>query len=234
MRPIKLILFDLDDTLVHFDDYYEASVKDTFKSHFFTRDMNIDDLYGVFDEVNRALVQKLDSQQISIDEFRIKRFLFSMERVGKMTDVDTALEFERLYQRVAKSNMKPNEGVNKLIAELKDFYQIGVITNGSKDWQYDKLQAIGLNSVFPKDYVFISGEIGFEKPSPEIYHHVLRSSSVQSDQVLVVGDSWINDVMGPIQQGMQAVWLNKKNQAPGGPGPLAVISELEELRKILL
>ncbi|RAV14885.1 hypothetical protein DQG23_31130 [Paenibacillus contaminans] len=40
MYPIKLVLFDLDDTLLHFDDYWENSVKDAFRNHFFTSEMN--------------------------------------------------------------------------------------------------------------------------------------------------------------------------------------------------
>lgn len=235
MNPIKMVLFDLDDTLVHFDDYWEISVKEAFRNHFFTRGMNFNDLFEVFNKVDRFLVQKLDSQQITIDEYRIKRFLNSMEQIGKTTDVETAINFESLYQSIGKKNMKPNVKVNKLIAELSNCYQIGVLTNGSKGWQLDKLEAIGLSGVFPKEYVFISEDIGYDKPNPEIYHHVLSMASLPPDQVLVVGDSWANDVIAPIQQGLKAIWLNKKNnQVPQEPQPLAVITELEELRAILL
>jgi putative hydrolase of the HAD superfamily len=97
------------------------------------------------------------------------------------------------------------------------------------------LEAIKLDGIFPKEYVFISEVIGYEKPSPEIYHYVLSMTSLQPEQVLVVGDSWTNDVAAPIQEGMKAIWLNKKNhQVPQEPCPLAVITEVEELRAILL
>lgn len=235
MNPIKLVLFDLDDTLVHFDDYWEMTVKETFRNHLITREMNINDLFEVFDEVDELLVGKLDSQQLSIHEYRIQRYLQSMDKMGKTADVEGAILFESLYQSIGKKNMKPNVIVNKLIAELSNHYQIGIITNGSKGWQLDKIEAIGLNDVFPKDYVFISEDIGYEKPSPEIYHHVRSKASLLADQILVVGDSWANDVMGPIQQGLKAIWFNKENkQVPQGAKPLAVITELEELRPLLL
>ncbi|WP_116064658.1 HAD family hydrolase [Cohnella phaseoli] len=109
------------------------------------------------------------------------------------------------------------------------------MTNGSKGWQDDKLEAIGLDGIIPKEYVFISEVIGYEKPSPEIYHYVLSMTSLPPEQVLVVGDSWTNDVAAPIQEGLKAIWLNKKNyQVPQEPRPLAVITEIEELRAILL
>jgi len=235
MEHIKMILFDLDDTLVHFDDYWEISVKEAFINHSFTKDLDSNILFEIFNTVDRHLVQKLDSQQISINEYRVQRFLNSMEQVGRKPNIEMANDFERFYQSIGKKNMKPNFSVNGLIEELKDYYQIGVLTNGSKGWQLDKLEAIGLNAIFSKDYVFISEDIGYEKPSREIYHHVLKTVSLKPYQVLVVGDSWTNDVVGPIQQGMQAIWLNKKKiKPPLEPSPLATINHLLELREILL
>ncbi|EFM09654.1 HAD-superfamily hydrolase, subfamily IA, variant 3 [Paenibacillus curdlanolyticus YK9] len=236
MGQIKLILFDLDDTLVHFDDYWEVSMKEAFAQHHFTKAMDTDRIYEIFHEIDHRLVLQLDSQQITIEEFRIKRFVECMEQVGETVDEATAIDFENLYQSIAKRNMKPNEEVNRLIAELKREYRVGALTNGSEEWQLDKLEAIGLGDAIPEETLFISGRIGHEKPTPEIYRHVLEAAYVEPDEVLVVGDSWTNDVAGPMQQGMKAIWLNKKQQqAPSEqPQPLAIIKELEELRALLL
>lgn len=38
MPSIRLILFDLDDTLIHFQDYWQASLIETFRLHKSTRD----------------------------------------------------------------------------------------------------------------------------------------------------------------------------------------------------
>ncbi|MWC29697.1 HAD family hydrolase [Paenibacillus sp. MMS18-CY102] len=238
MGQIKLILFDLDDTLVHFDDYWETSMKEAFAKHDFTRAMDTNRVYEIFREIDLRLVQQLDSQQITIEQFRIRRFVECMEQVGEVVDEATAIDFELFYQSIAKKNMKPNEAVNKLIGELQREYRVGALTNGSEGWQLDKLEAIGLNEVISEETLFISGRIGHEKPSPEIYIHVVQTAGVQPDEVLVVGDSWANDVAGPIGQGMQAVWMNKKQQkaptGPSAPQPLAVITDLEELRGLLL
>ncbi|SEN87132.1 HAD family hydrolase [Paenibacillus sp. OV219] len=235
MLPIKLILFDLDDTLLHFDDYWEFSVKEVFSHHFFTKEMNVNELFDVFEQVNQAMVEKLDSGQITLDEYRTARFIRSLEQVGRIADEELAFSFESLYQSMSQKNMKPDLRTKKLIAELGNHYQLGVLTNGSKEWQLAKLHAIELIDVIPPEYVFISGAIGHEKPSPQIYQHVLGATSLSPDQVLVVGDSWMNDIAGPISQGLNAIWLNRKNkQLPETPLPLAVITELEELRAILL
>ncbi|AZN43038.1 HAD family hydrolase [Paenibacillus albus] len=235
MMPIKLILFDLDDTLLHFDDYWEISVKEVLSNHFYTKEMNVNELYGVFEQVNQGMIEKLDSGQVTIDEFRIQRFVRTMEQVGKHADEELAISFENLYQSISKRYMKPNVLTKQLVTELSNHYQLGVLTNGSRDWQLSKLDAIELIDVIPPEHIFISGEIGHEKPNPEIYQHVIRSAALSPEQVLVVGDSWKNDIEGPIRQGFQAIWLNCKNkQLPEAPLPLAIITELEELRAILL
>lgn len=57
--------------------------------------------------------------------------------------------------------MESYERVNKLITELSEYYQLGVLTNGSKECQLDKLEAVGLARAFDTEKGFISGEIGY-------------------------------------------------------------------------
>jgi len=235
MNAIKMVLFDLDDTLLHFDDYWEVSVKDAFRNHFYTRDLDADELFEAFHHAEQSLVKKLDSQQITFDEYRTQRFLVAMDQMGQPTDIETAIDFEMFYQSLSKKHMKPNLMINQMIKDLLNQYQVGILTNGTRGWQTAKLEAMGLDRIIPESNVFISEVIGHEKPSPEIYHYVLRTTSLQPEQVLVVGDSWTNDVAAPIRAGMKAIWLNKKNvQVPQAPRPLAVIAEIEELRAILM
>ncbi|MBM7565043.1 HAD family hydrolase [Paenibacillus sacheonensis] len=235
MRPIRLILFDLDDTLVHFDDYWEISVKETFTQHDLTSGLDTNEMFAIFEQVNARLVEQLDKLQITVEDFRIQRFLHAMALAGKEADAAMASDFEQLYQAASKRNMKPDSDANKLIGELQGRYQVGIITNGSKDWQMHKLEAIELNEAIQAELLFISGAVGHEKPTREIYQHIVRATSLQPDQILVVGDSWTNDVAGPMDNGMQAVWFNKKGKpVPQGHQPLAVIRHLSELRALLL
>ncbi|TYP74074.1 HAD family hydrolase [Paenibacillus methanolicus] len=236
MKSIRLILFDLDDTLVHFDDYWEISVKETFAQYPLTCQYDADACFRIFDRVDRKLVELLDRQQMTIDDYRLQRYLMTMEQLGNASEIDAALAFERLYQSIGKRNMKPDAKVNQLIAELGEHYNLGIITNGSQGWQRDKLEAIGLREAFPQPYVYISGDIGHEKPSQAIYRHVLEQASLSPTEVLVIGDSWENDVNGPMKEGMQAIWFNPKKKpiSVQAPRPLAMIEHLEELRALLL
>jgi FMN phosphatase YigB (HAD superfamily) len=89
---------------------------------------------------------------------------------------------------------------------------LGIVTNGITNWQYDKLEAMGINSIFPRGSVIISDEVGYEKPSPEIYLTALNYIQASPDEVIFVGDSWKNDIEGPGNIGIRSIWLNKKNE----------------------
>lgn len=61
-----------------------------------------------------------------------------------------------------------------LLTELKQSYEIGLVTNGVAAWQYDKLEAMGISQLFEPGSIFISEEVGYEKPAPEIFLKALE------------------------------------------------------------
>jgi putative hydrolase of the HAD superfamily len=59
------------------------------------------------------------------------------------------------------------------------------------------------------NHIFISAELGWEKPDPAIYRHVTDVLNVQPGAVLSVGDDSRNDVEGPRRAGWQAVQIER-------------------------
>jgi len=51
---------------------------------------------------------------------------------------------------------------------------------------------------------FLSYEVGFIKPEPQIYHRIVKDLCVTSARCLFIGDTFIADYEGPIKNGMQA------------------------------
>jgi putative hydrolase of the HAD superfamily len=65
-----------------------------------------------------------------------------------------------------------------------------------------------LNLVRWANPVLISAEVGCEKPAAELFNLAIRGLGVPADQILHVGDTWTDDVLGASACGMQAAWLN--------------------------
>lgn len=56
---------------------------------------------------------------------------------------------------------------------------------------------------------FISAELGWEKPDPAIYRHVVESLRVKPECILSVGDDSRNDIEGPKRAGWQALQIER-------------------------
>jgi putative hydrolase of the HAD superfamily len=82
--------------------------------------------------------------------------------------------------------------------------------------------------------VVVSADIGWRKPRPEIFRAALERTGLAPEDVVFVGDSWEEDVLGAAALGMATVWID-----PGAsPGPIAeeprgwVIPQIHELRSV--
>lgn len=70
----------------------------------------------------------------------------------------------------------------------------------------------------------ISACIGWHKPSPHFYTHLIEVAGCPAEQILMVGDDLENDVIAAQASGLQAIWINRE----GHSSPDA-ISDLRQL-----
>ncbi|ULL16376.1 HAD family hydrolase [Paenibacillus sp. H1-7] len=235
MSFFKLILFDLDDTLIHFDDYWETSAKETFCKHATTKEFDCNKMFDVYREQDKFFEDLYHKQEITIDQYRINRFIHTLAHFGKFVDEDTAVDFENLYRGISRTHMNTSSQLMDLLFKLRQQHFLGIVTNGTTSWQYDKIDALGIKSIIPAESVFISEKVGFEKPAPEIYYCAIEHFQVSPDQTLFVGDSWKNDVEGPSKLGIRSVWINKKGLPIPNKDikPYGIISNINELNDLL-
>jgi putative hydrolase of the HAD superfamily len=80
------------------------------------------------------------------------------------------------------------------------------------------------------DHVVLSAVVGWEKPHRRIFESALEQAGVHASEVLHVGDSYPQDVVGAQQAGLYAVWLRRHGAQPAD---CPVISSLRELLPIV-
>jgi putative hydrolase of the HAD superfamily len=66
-----------------------------------------------------------------------------------------------------------------------------------------------------------SSEVGVGKPHARFYEQVIQTAEVPAASILFVGDHLGHDVVGPIEHGMRAAWINWK--AASGSPPEAMV-----------
>lgn len=67
--------------------------------------------------------------------------------------------------------------------------------------------------------VFCTRRLGYHKPESEYFRNIAKLLNVDLDQIVMIGDSFSNDVMGAVDAGAQGIWLNtlstENRQGPG-------------------
>lgn len=56
----------------------------------------------------------------------------------------------------------------------------------------------------------VSSEVGWRKPSAGFYQALVAQTGVEPAEIVMIGDSWLNDVEGARQAGLQALWLDRR------------------------
>lgn len=75
----------------------------------------------------------------------------------------------------------------------------------------------------------ISASIGWHKPSPNFYAHLIELAGCPADQILMVGDDLENDVQAARASGLQAVLINRD-----GPSNDDSLTDLRQLSHTVL
>lgn len=102
------------------------------------------------------------------------------------------------------------------------------VSNGNADVNQVGLGAYFTGSVSARD-------AGVGKPDPKIFLAAAQALQVAPQQILHVGDDAALDVLGALDVGMQAVWVNRAEHLwSHAQHPHATVASLTELRDLLI
>jgi FMN phosphatase YigB (HAD superfamily) len=90
------------------------------------------------------------------------------------------------------------------------------------------------NTLFPLESIFVSGEIGAEKPMPRIFEAVLEATGAKAESALFVGDHAINDIHGAAAAGMMTCWVSLGRDRPSDLETDFIIRNASDLESLPL
>lgn len=206
-KNFKLILFDLDNTLYNFKFYWEKSLYYLYKT------LNLKIEYEVFVEkfmeIDKKYWQKMEKGECTLIELRINRLCETLEYFGEnISREHSQKKFEDFFDSLILM-IEPDEKVIKFLSELSKIYKIGILTNGNTIEQKRKIQKLSLDKVFSDLDVLISEELGVEKPNVLAFEKALLHFNVKKEEVIYVGDSIVNDIIGATNAGIKAILYKK-------------------------
>ena len=205
------LLFDADNTLFDFDRAEERALQATLEFFGYPLDSDTRELYRT---INRVLWRRLDLGEISRETLVVERFALFDRAMGGGRD---AAALNRFYLDRLSEGAELLPGAEALCRSLAPRATLALVTNGVARAQWGRLARSALNGLFP--YVFISEEVGWQKPQREFFSHVCSAMAIRDRRrAVVIGDNLISDVQGGLQSGLDAVWFNPN----GLPNPTQV------------
>lgn len=219
MKEVQALLFDLDNTLMDRDQTFRS-----FSMKF------VQDLLGHLDE-NEAAQTVEDIIIRDADGYRDKDGFFAeLSEVLPWQNPLSAAEIRAYYDDTYIHHGAIMKHAKSVLDYCRDRgYPLGLVTNGSRDIQYGKIDLLSLRSYF--DTIVISGEVGISKPDPEIYRLALERLGSSAEQTLFIGDHPVNDIWGAARAGINSIWLKRNHPLDESLNvkPIAIIQELDEL-----
>jgi len=127
------------------------------------------------------------------------------------------------------------DGARTVLAELASRHTLVIATNATISKRSDILRALERAELATSiGEIFCYTEIGSRKDELRFWQVVLQRLGARSDEVVMVGDSFEQDVRGPQKAGIRAVWFNWKGvPRPCDDDDLTVVHRLEELPSLL-
>ncbi|WP_018756895.1 HAD family hydrolase [Paenibacillus terrigena] len=234
MRKYSLLLFDLDDTLLDNSSWFSVGLIQTLGIHSVTRTLDASVFLEQMLHPPKMILEPFIRREISPEAFKKARWSHALSYFNVRSDAILIDEIDALFFKTSMDYVCANESISALLKDLKRYYDVGIVTNGLYDPRL-KIQQMGLAEVFSDDTIFHAEQLGYRKPDPQIYAVALEHFGKKSDETLFIGDSWTHDVVGPMETGIDAIWVNPKGlHQTTNHSPVAIVPDVTEIRRLLL
>ena len=248
MKNYKYIFFDLFDTLIDFDysklpqvsvdgekhNSTSGLVYNVFKKYF--PDITFDVFYVPFMETYFEFqeIKKKDNKEYpNAERFRLLLSKLDLDSNTVNPEMVDNMVLTHM-QGLASATYLPDGNMETLEYLRRKDYQFALISNFDfAPTAYELLDRYDLRKYFEK--IFISIEVGWRKPSKNIFHAALDGCKINHDEVIHVGDNFGADIVGAYNLGIDSVWLNRKVEElkHDSASPNYIIFKLPEITILL-
>lgn len=131
----------------------------------------------------------------------------------------------------------PIPGTLEMLTRLHQRYRLGLVSNLTHaPAALQILDKLGLRPFF--DTVIVSGQLGYRKPHPQIFHALLDQLGTSGAETAFIGDNLDADVRGAQEAGLQPIWMaytqaQGLSTPPASPPAVPTITAWPELFTLL-
>jgi len=223
---IEFLFLDLDDTILDFHKAERIAISKTIREFGVEPTEKILDLYH---GINKWHWEQLELGKLTRAEVLVNRFGVLFKKLGK--DVD-APKCAKTYEHNLSQGHWFLPGAEEAVDALSKKYRLFLASNGTAVVQKGRMTSANLYRFF--ETVFVSQEIGHNKPSKEYFEACFsRIPGFDKEKAMIVGDSLSSDIKGGINAGIRTVWVNPGHKDCGDTKPDYEIEALSQLEALL-
>jgi FMN phosphatase YigB (HAD superfamily) len=196
---IKVILFDLDDTLIYthelfkkyMDEYIEAVSAET----------------GLSLEVVRADLERLDSEEYKKVGVNPERWVIVARRMSEELAGygEASINNINILEKIYTDNPRVKSGVFGLLEILKEVgVRMCLVTHANEAWTERKLDSTGLAKYF--EVIKIVDENRHK--GAQDWLETINEVNESAEECLILGDSLSGDVIAGASIGARTMWLH--------------------------
>lgn len=219
----NILLLDADETLL---DFHKAEAQ-ALESAFFIQHLPYnEDILKLYSTVNKKCWEEFEQGVLTKQQLLIERFRRLFALLPITADAES---LRQIYQEELGKGAFLINGAYEVCRKLSLQCSLYIITNGVSAIQYSRLSKSGLDKLV-KD-IFVSEEIGFQKPQKAYFDEVFRRLGNPSrDKILLVGDSLSADIRGGIDAGIDTCWYNPHGKEK--PADMEITYVLDDIKKL--
>ncbi|MGQ5515831.1 HAD family hydrolase [Halococcus saccharolyticus] len=221
--PISTVCFDLDGTLLTYNQNPDAVLATAFDDAGVEQFCDPTQLWAAADDV--------DDADDDID-FLTKTFRAAGERHDGATDSPDVLA-QAYDDATDHTDVSFRPGAQTALERAREHGRVGLITNGGRATQRQKLDALDIHDAF-EIHVY-AGEMTPPKPATEPFERATTALDADPERTLYVGNSLRHDVAGARAAGLQAAWFPVEGDGGDHDGhdPHHVFDSLHDLGDVL-
>ncbi|MGB1932377.1 MAG: YjjG family noncanonical pyrimidine nucleotidase [Flavobacteriales bacterium] len=228
----KHLFFDLDRTLWDFEKNSHEVLLELYKHYDLLTKGIVDSKVFIerYKHHNEKLWDLYRQNKIEKDKLRDERFKITLDEFGiNSPELAANLGEDYVAHCPKKTNLFPY--VHSTLNYLKDRYALHIITNGFEEVQYQKLENSNLIDYF--EQIITSEQVGFKKPSQQIFKFSMLKAFAKPSDSLMIGDDLHADILGAKDIGMAQVFFNPLKHEHANSEITYEINCLSELEEIL-
>ena len=240
----KILIFDLDDTLIDNKENTRAAFAtmlssangqiytETLFKQWYALDKQfwIDWQDGLIALPEVLIQEKGKKSDKFLDWLRSQRILMYFEN---SVTIERAIELNNIYMQALNDVVVPIDGAQGTLKYLSSKYKLLVATNGPNIATQKKLEKIRCLDYISE--VLSADMFGYMKPKIEFFTAIEEKyNDFSISDYLIIGDSLKSDIGFGVNAGIDSCWFNRNNEGLDAKyKPTYIINNLEELKYLL-